>query len=148
MWHVDADMLIPGLYQGAVPYRQQKDFYDPYDVVVFCTDPDQEWLLSYQPIDENKQILHFHIDDIDNGIASAVEKAKQVSDAIRAGKKAIVLCSSGLYRSGSFAVLVLWQHGYDIDRAAALVLSGRSGLLPSHVKNFVSRVKLALNEKE
>jgi hypothetical protein len=148
MWLNEVEMLIPGLYQGAVPYRQQRDFYDPYDIVVFCTDPDQEWLVSYQPLDSQKTILHFHLDDIETDMPGVIEKAKLVADRVKAGEKAAVLCASGMYRSGSFAVLVLWQYGYDIDRAASRVLAGRSCLLPAQVQNFVNRVKQALADQE
>jgi protein-tyrosine phosphatase len=133
------DEIIPGLYQGSIPTFDQNGFYDPFDVVVFCVDPRfSTWLHSFSP--KNKEIRHFHFDDL-NDMSVALDKAQEIAEFIKDGKKVIVVCASGMNRSGAFCVLVLNQYGWSLEKAAAKILEGRAHALPNGVHYLVRMVK-------
>lgn len=140
----DYDQIVPGLYQGSIPTAKQATYYDDFDVIVFCVDPDADWLSSFVP--EGKIIRHFHFDDLDD-MSVALGKADEVSSMIRNGRRTLVVCASGLNRSGAFVVLVLYKLGWALDQAASKVLSGRSAAFPTGVKYLIGKVKHYLASK-
>lgn len=135
------DLVIPRLYQGSLPDVDQEGYYDPFDVVVVCVgSPAISTFLP--PVSPNKEIIWgYDQDDLYDDFLSILMRAGTVAEKLKT-QTILCVCTSGMNRSGVFAVLTLYKYGYSIDRAIELVQQARFGIDgASEIRKLLARHK-------
>lgn len=106
---LDADRIIPRLWQGAYPAYNMKAVKKHFDVLVLCAD---ELLMDGKDaLYPTIKILRTGLDDCrpvrDGDLEKASAMAVKVAEAYKAGKRILVTCAAGLNRSGLVTALAL-----------------------------------------
>lgn len=142
MWDGTYDLVSHGLYQGSIPDARQTTFYDGFDVVVFCADPTYSFLSSFIP--EDKIVIYAEVRPATLAIDVLRAQAQECADHLAAGKRVLILCVSGLYRSSVFAALVLAARGTSIAAAIEHVVALRDCGMRGPLATYFYRLSLDL----
>lgn len=133
---IDADQIVPGLWQGSIPPLGDVLARHGFDVVVLCA---VEWQF---PSDMFKGVAVIHAPNNDDGseltrnqLDTAIRAAKQVTSRIRDGQIVLSTCAVGMNRSGLVSALTLhflngWSGWYcrEVVRAGRKFTDGRKAL--------------------
>lgn len=120
--------IVPGLWQGGVPWPGPQASHAGFDMVVFAAKEWQPMPFMYPDV----QVVKVALDD-DYEVApsrvqalAAMRVAGMVADAVRAGKKVLVTCYAGRNRSGLIVAMALMDlYGMSGAEAARLVREKR-----------------------
>jgi len=105
---LDANEIIPGLWQGSEPPRGYALAKAGFNVLTLAAEEIQPKLIEFPGIDA---VIHAGInDDPGSGMTAkewrtATRAAKIVSDHVAAGRRVIVTCQAGVNRSGMIVAL-------------------------------------------
>jgi len=119
---LDANEVIPRLWQGAAPPAGKLDF----DVLVLAADSNQPPASDFPGV----KIIRVPLNDPTNQFykaeqAPAVQAALQVAQAYLTGDRILVTCQRGWNRSGLIVALALQFLGVDANRSIDLVRAAR-----------------------
>jgi protein-tyrosine phosphatase len=128
MSRVEADEIVPGLWQGSYPKYGEHVAGAGFTLLVFCAGEIQPPAEDYPGV----RILHApNSDDYVSKIPRdrlqiAIEAAKTVAKEIQGGGKALVTCAAGINRSGLVSALTLhFLHGWPGTECIARVQKTR-----------------------
>lgn len=106
---LDADKIIPRLWQGAYPAYNMLDVKKHFDVLVLCAD--ELHMIGKDVYFPTLTILRVGLYDKepirDGDLEKAEVMAKNVAEAYRLGKRILITCAVGLNRSGLVTALAL-----------------------------------------
>lgn len=121
---LDADEIAPFLWQGSLPTPGPAVREAGFQVLVLCA---REYQLKPEEF-PGVRVIHAPNDDsvmfplTREKLGVAVGAAREVADAVRTGKKALVTCAAGLNRSGLVSALTLHLlNGWAGDHCVAVV---------------------------
>ena len=123
-----ASEIVPGLWQGGVPWPGPEAANAGFDVVVFAAKEWQPVAFMYPDVSVIKVALE---DDYERPmtrteVLATRRVAKMVVDAVRAGQKVLVTCLAGRNRSGLIVAMAIMElYGVDGVEAARLVRQKR-----------------------
>jgi len=125
---IDADEIIPGLWQGEKPRFGSYVRDAGFNLLVLCAEEFQPPAHKFTGID----VVHAPNQDQDYyppsrvQLQGALDAATKVSEALQAKQKVLVTCWAGINRSGLVSALALHLFlGISGDDACALVKKGR-----------------------
>lgn len=140
-YNIDADRILPGLYQGSRPPEGPNLSRAGFDLLVLSA-------LEYQPRSYHfpgVYVVHAPLDDhrgylSDEEMEIICRAAQITAEHILRGGKALVTCHAGLNRSGIItAVTVMLLTGMNKDQAIRQVQKNRAGALRN--PGFVYQMK-------
>lgn len=150
---LDADKIIPGLWQGSYPGYGRSGAMDEvekyFDILVLCAD---ELHMIGRDADFPKlTIMRVGLDDREPPRKGDLEKAEAMAEkvaiAYRSGKRVLVTCAAGLNRSGLVTALALRLiNGKSGNECADIVQSARKDALYNRYFNFHVRSLLLPNK--
>lgn len=138
--------VVPGLFQGSVPTRHQKQFYEPFDRVVMCTDPQYAYLWTFAPDAESREVIVASFDYTPEGLTTLLSHAATAAADVRDGKRVLVVCASGIYRSTLFVALVRMYLGTPLDSVLADVVATHSGWSAGSARIFADVIRNHLKD--
>jgi protein-tyrosine phosphatase len=141
---IDADEIVPGLWQGSVPPRGNKLRRAGFHLVVLAA---REWQLFDETF-EGVEVVRAPLDDEDilpiprGDLRGALQAAHRTAEAIAKGKKCLVTCAAGMNRSGLISALTLHLlYGWPGETCIREVQEGRGpakdGYLPLSNQQFL-----------
>jgi len=103
---IDADRIIPRLWQGSDPPRGTRLREAGVDVLVLCARENQHMVHEFPGV----QVIHAPMDDdVHVPVEEAMAAAAAAARAYRRGKRVMVCCHMGWNRSGLVTALALWM---------------------------------------
>jgi len=118
--HIDADRIVPGLYQGSIPPQGEALRLARFTVLVLAA-------VQFQPKAERfpgVRVIHVPLEDshvlTKEDIHSAATVANLVATAVKGGARVLVTCLEGRNRSGLITALAL-RDLYGMSGAEALL---------------------------
>jgi len=138
---VDADEIVPGLWQGGAPPIGDQVAERGFQTLVLCAEEFQPPSTSYPGV----KVLYCPFDDTDEPLSeetwAMIDKtATEVAVRVRMGQKVLVTCMAGINRSGLVnAVVVHKLTGVSGEEAVRIVQAGRPHAL--HNESFVAALE-------
>lgn len=132
---MDATCIIPGLYQGSVPFPGSKLAARGFHTLVLCAKEYQPPSVIYSGI----KVIHAPNDDNGKPITSselqiAIKAASMVAKDVANGKNVLVTCMQGRNRSGLVTAISLVKlTGMSGKQAVRLVKNRRQNALTNPV---------------
>lgn len=128
----DADLIVPGLYQGSYPPEGSVLRDTGFDALVLCAKHLQTPASAFPgiavvhaPAVDDKNVPVFR--DV---LARALKAAKEVAERIQGGQNVLVTCHAGLNRSGLVSGLALHVlYGWSGKRCVRQVQAKRQEAL-------------------
>ena len=121
---LDANEIVPNLWQGSVPPKGEALQNKGFAVLVLCAREFQYQANLFPGI----KVIHASNDDHGSlpltreKLRVAIQAARQVVDALKAGQKVLVTCHAGLNRSGLVSALALHLfYGWSGAKCIALI---------------------------
>ena len=118
---VDADEILPRLWQGSWPPRGGLVASEGFDVLILCAS-------EVQPKDEDfpgVQVVHAPFDDVDisrGALEQALRASNTAAEYHREGKDVLVTCAAGMNRSGLVVALTIHRlMGWSGDACVHMV---------------------------
>lgn len=145
---LDAHEIVPGLWQGAIPPEGGEVGIRGFNTLVFCAREHQPQAELFPGV----RVIHAPNDDhpvygpLDREkLRVAIQAARQVSEALRNGGKALVTCAAGANRSGLVTALTLhFLYGWSGHKAINQIRRRRKvkgGYRPLSNQEFVSALQ-------
>lgn len=144
--HGNYHEVVPGLYQGSVPTRHQQQFYEPFDRVVLCTDPQYAYLWTFAPDAESREVIVASFDYTSSGLTTLLAHASAAAEDVRNSKRVLVVCASGIYRSTLFVALVRMYLGTPLDSVLEDVVATHSGWSAGATRIFADAIRNHLKD--
>lgn len=145
---IDAHEIVTGLWMGAVPPRGRELCDIGFKTLVLCA---KEWQFGYDTF-EGVTVIRCPLEDATldaRDVMAAKATATLVAREIKANRKVLVSCASGMNRSGLVTALALRELGSSSKDAIKTIRArrcdaARLALRPLCNESFVS-VLLALD---
>ena len=143
---LDADKIIPRLWQGSYPAYSMGEVQKHFDVLVLCAD--ELHMIGRDADFPTLTILRVSLDDCEPPRKGDLEKAEvmaaKVAGAHKLGKRILVTCAAGLNRSGLVTALALrFIIGKSGEECANIVKHARQDALCNRYFDFYVRSFLA-----
>jgi len=139
---IDADMIIPGLYQGSRPPQGDVLRRAGVDLLVLCAEEHQPRSSRFSVVDVAHAPLGDHLDPLTSQEMEIIRLAALTvaRELLTPGKVVLVTCSAGINRSGivSAAAVMLLLKCSPRD-AVTIVKDGRPGALRN--RSFVDHLR-------
>ena len=145
---IDADRIIPGVYQGSKPALESQGQLVPlplhqagFDSLVLAAEEFQPPARDYPGV----RVLHVPFDDHENRLteeewAEIVGAADWAAGEVRAGRRVLITCWAGINRSGIITALtVMMLTGWSGAKAVIRVKQMRPGALRN--RSFAAHVR-------
>lgn len=125
---IDADEIVPGLWQGSLPPRGSAVADAGFNLLVLCARDYQRPSDDYPGV----EVLHAPNDDSQwsrpksKDMAVAAWAARKVVTALQQGSKVLVTCFAGINRSALVVALAIHGlHGYSGEACVQLIRDKR-----------------------
>ena len=130
MGNIDANEVVPGLWQGSVPPQGGALRRAGFQAVILCAREHQPSGSLFRgirvfraPLDDDPKGLTAR--EIDTWLAAASKVALLVRGGTRLGSRVLVTCQAGLNRSGIVVAQALKLNGHSAEDAIAAVRRAR-----------------------
>jgi protein-tyrosine phosphatase len=120
---IDANEIVPGLWQGSIPPRGNVLARYGFDVVVLAASEFQFPASLFEGV----TVIHAPNDDHGSPLTreqldTAISAAKEVATRVKDGQKVLSTCAQGVNRSGLISALALhFVYGWNGDHCIGVV---------------------------
>ena len=128
---LDADEIIPGLWQGSIPPKGATVKLAGFDVLVLCAEEYQPRSIEFGAM----RVVHAPLDDHARPLSESewrmiLGASEIVADQLRRGRRVLVTCAMGRNRSGIVTALaIMLVTGCRPSRAIRVVRGRRKDAL-------------------